>query len=126
VKRVEECLWNFHTPSKTGKKSVGRPKGSKNKNSTSIRLKPTFRVVAWCLHYILKVVKLPNLRYFVYDGAFGNNAGIQATKKANLHLISKLKRNSNLYLKFDGIQKERGRKRIYGDIVDYENIDEMY
>jgi len=111
---------------KTNKKSVGRPLGSKNKNSASIRLKGTFRVVTWCLSHILKVIKLPNIRYFVYDGAFGNNAGIQATRKANLHLISKLKRNSKLYLKFAGVQKKRGRKRVYGDVVDYENIDKKY
>lgn len=114
------------TTKKTSKKSVGRPLGSKNKNSADIRLKGTFRVVQWCLPHILKVVKLPNLRYFVYDGAFGNNVGIQATKRANLHLISKLKRNSKLYLRFDGKQKEKGRKRIYGDVIDYENIDEKY
>jgi len=108
------------------KKSVGRPKGSKNKNSTSLRLKGTFKVVSWYLKIILKVIKLPNLHYFVYDGAFGNNAGIQAVKRANLHLISKLKKNSKLYFKFTGIQKDKGRKRIYGEEVDYNNIDEKY
>jgi len=108
------------------KRTVGRPKGSKNSNRSSIRLKGTFRVVTWFLHRILKVIKLPNLRYFVYDGAFGNNAGIQATRRANLHLISKLKKNSNLYFKFDGVQKKRGRKKVYGDVVEYDNIDEHY
>ena len=70
---------------KKSKGEVGRPKGSKNKNSSKIRLVGLFRVVNWYLRIIRKVVKLPQLRYFVYDGAFGNNAGIQAVKRANLH-----------------------------------------
>ena len=111
---------------KKSKGEVGRPKGSKNKNSSKIRLVGLFRVVNWYLRIIRKVVKLPQLRYFVYDGAFGNNAGIQAVKRANLHLISKLKKNSSLYFKFKGEQKGRGRKRIYGELVDYQNMDERY
>jgi len=111
---------------KTEKKSVGRPKGSKNKNSSTKRLKGLFRVVGWFARVITKTLKLPNLRYFVYDGAFGNNAGIESAKEANLHLISKLKKNSSLYFKFTGEQKGRGRKRIYGDLIEYSNIDKKY
>jgi putative transposase len=111
---------------KNVKKSVGRPKGSKNKNSSSLRLKGLFRIVGWYIRIIKKVIKVPTLRYFVYDGAFGNNVGIQTVKRNGLHLISKLKKNSNLYFKFKGKQKKRGRKRIYGGLIDYENIDEIY
>ena len=108
------------------KKRVGRPKGSKNKNSEKVRLKGLFRIVGWYLRVIQKVIKIPTLRYFVYDGAFGNNAGVQTAKRANLHLISKLKKNSSLYFKFKGKQKNRGRKRIYGELVNYEDIDKKY
>jgi len=111
---------------KKEKRKVGRPKGSKNKNSADIRLIGLFRVVSWYLRVILKAIEAPNIRYFVYDGAFGNNIGIQATKRSNLHLISKLKKNSKLYFKFEGEQKSRGRKRIYGDEIDYDNLDEKY
>jgi len=104
----------------------GRPKGSKNRNNSELRLEGLFRVVNWYLKIIRKVIKLPKLRYFVYDGAFGNNAGIQAVKRANLHLISKLKKNASLYFKFDGEQKVRGRKRIYGELIDYQSIDKKY
>ena len=100
------------------KRKVGRPKGSKNKNNKDKRLTGTFRVVNWFLNIILKVIKLPNLRYFVYDGAFGNNAGVQATRKANLHLISKLKKNSALFYKAIKEHKGRGRPPIYGERID--------
>ncbi len=109
-----------------GHSKVGRPKGSKNKSRSDKRLTGLFRVVSWYLKIIKKVINIPTLRYFVYDGAFGNNAGIQAVKKADLYLISKLKKNSNLYFKFNGEQKKRGRKRIYGALIDYENINDTY
>ncbi len=111
---------------KAVKKSVGRPKGSKNKNASTLRLKGLFRIVGWYIGIIKKVIKIPTLQYFVYDGAFGNNVGIQTVIRNGLHLISKLKRNSNLYFKFEGKQRIRGRKRIYGELIDYENIDEKY
>lgn len=116
-KKVEE---------KQPKGKVGRPKGSKNKNSSSGRLKGLFKVVNWYLKTIKKTLNLPQLRYFVYDGAFGNKGGIQATKRADLHLISKLKKNSSLYFKFIGEQKSRGRKRKYGELIDHQNMDKKY
>lgn len=90
---------------KSEKKSVGRPKGSKNKNSSTLRLKGLFRIVGWYIRIIRKVIKIPILKYFVYDGAFGNNVGIQTVRRNGLHLVSKLKKNSNLYFKFKGKQK---------------------
>jgi putative transposase len=111
---------------KNVKKSVGRPKGSKNKNSSTLRLKGLFRIVGWYIRIIRKVIRVPTLEYFVYDGAFGNNVGIQTVRRNGLDLISKLKKNSNLYFKFKGKQKDRGRKRIYGELIDYKSIDKKY
>jgi len=108
------------------KKKVGRPKGSKNKNSKDKRLKGTFRVVSYFLKIILKVIKLPSLRYFVYDGAFGNNAGVQATRKSGLHLISKLKKNSALYFKCTKKRKGRGRPSLYGEKIDVSTLPKKY
>jgi len=110
----------------TPKRKRGRPKGSKNKNSSELRLEGLYKIVNWYIKVIMKTIKLPQLRYFVYDGAFGNNVGIQSVKRAGLHLISKLKKNSSLYFKFEGEQKGRGRKRVYGELVDYQNMDEKY
>ena len=105
---------------------VGRPKGSKNKNSKDKRLKGVFRVVSYFLKIILKVIKVPNLQYFVYDGAFGNSSGVQATRKAGLHLISKLKKNSALYFKYSEKRKGRGRPTIYGEKIDVSALPEKY
>jgi len=91
------------------KRKRGRPKGRKNKNSkATVELEKLFLLVFTFLQIIKSHLKLPNLRYFVYDGAFGNNVGVHATKNTGFHLISKLKRNSMLYFQFDGEQKEYG------------------
>lgn len=69
---------------KTKKRAVGRPKGSKNKNTSSKRLTGLFRMVNWYARVIVNRLKVPHLRYLVYDGAFGNNAGIQTAKRGSL------------------------------------------
>ena len=60
--------------------------------------------------------------YFVYDGAFGNNAAVQMTRQVGLHLISKLRKNSALYYKWNGVYCGKGRCPVYGARVDYNNL----
>jgi putative transposase len=60
--------------------------------------------------------------YFVYDGAFGNNAAVQMTRQVGLHLISKLRNNSALYFQWDGVYSGKGRRPIYGQRVDYNDL----
>jgi len=124
TKQLEQFKKKIKIETKNSK--AGRPKGSKNKNSADIEFEGLFNIVSLSLKTIIKALSLPKIRYFVYDGAFGNNMGIQVSKRSNLYLISKLKKNSKLYFKFDGEQKGRGRKRIYGDVIDYDNLDEKY
>ncbi|QEP43519.1 hypothetical protein D5085_10515 [Ectothiorhodospiraceae bacterium BW-2] len=51
------------------------------------------------------------IRYFVFDGAFGHNNALQMVQQLKLHLISKLRCNSALYLPYDGPYSGRGRRR---------------
>jgi len=64
--------------------------------------------------------------YFVYDGAFGNNAAAQMTRQVGLHLISKLRNDSALYFEWAGVYSGKGRRPTYGDRVDYRNIPSTY
>jgi putative transposase len=64
--------------------------------------------------------------YFVYDGAFGNNAAVQMTRQVGLHLISKLRNDSALYFEWAGVYSGKGRRPTYGDRVDYKNIPRAY
>ena len=60
--------------------------------------------------------------HFVYDGAFGNNAAVQMSTQVGLHLILKLRYDSSLYFQWNGSYCGRGRRRIYGDKIDYGNL----
>ncbi|MCI5168312.1 MAG: transposase, partial [Candidatus Electrothrix sp. GM3_4] len=44
------------------------------------------------------------------------------TRQVGLHLISKLRCDSALYLKWKGVYSGRGARKIYGDKIDYQNL----
>lgn len=54
------------------------------------------------------------LVYFVFDGAFGNNDALQMVRQCHLHLISKMRHDSALYLPYAGKYSGRGPRRKYG------------
>lgn len=100
----------------TTKKQRGRPKGSKNKNQEEVDFSPFQTQLQGCIRHVLDLTSNTiEFKYFVYDGALGNNAGVQMVKQTGLHVISKLRHDSELYLPFSGEQKRRGKPRKYGD-----------
>lgn len=111
------------TKGKKVKRGRGRPKGSKNKNHREVKLNVEMTQVKAMLEKLLKLIG-DTLKpiYFVYDGAFGNNAAVQMTRQVGLHLISKLRNNSALYFEWDGIYSGKGRRPIYGKRVDYSDL----
>jgi len=118
-------------PVKTKKKKVkrgrGRPKGSKNKNHREVKLNAEMTQVKAMLEQLLKRIGTaltPN--YFVYDGAFGNNAAAQMTRQVGLHLISKLRNNSALHFQWDGVYSGKGRRPLYGQRVDYQPLPDAH
>jgi hypothetical protein len=109
------------------KKKPGRPKGSKNRDKTQVELTPE-------LIRIQKMIKkqrvmLPNqltIRYLALDGHFGNNNALQMVLQCNLHLISKLRHDAALWLRYTGQQAKKGPPQKYGDKIDYRNIPNQY
>jgi len=68
-----------------------------------------------------------SLVYFVFDGAFGNNDALQMVRQCqDLHLISKLRFDSALYLPYAGEYCGRGRRRKYGDKLNYKQLPKQY
>ncbi len=109
------------------KKKRGRPLGAKNKNNKDVVLNTEMTQVKSMLNKVLAIVSLKlKLVYFVYDGAFGNNAAIQMTADVGLSLISKLRNNSALYFKFTGDYSGKGRPTIYGERIDYKKLPSEY
>ena len=108
---------------KKKKQGRGRPKGSKNKNRRDVELNAEMTQVRKMLRQLLNLIgNKIKIAYFVYDGAFGNNAAVQMTRQVGLHLISKLRCDSELYFKWQGVYSGRGRRPIYGDRVDYSEL----
>jgi putative transposase len=62
----------------------------------------------------------------VFDGAFGNNDALQMVRQCDLHLISKLRFDSALYLPYVGEYCGRGRRRKYGEKLNYKQLPEQY
>jgi putative transposase len=98
------------------KRKPGRPKGSTNIAKTAVTLTPELlRIQAQLRALLTRIGSRLSLTYLVLDGHFGNNNALQMARQCGLHLISKLRSDSALYLPYDGPYAGRGPRRIYGD-----------
>lgn len=112
---------------KKKRKKSGRPKGSTNKNRSTVTLSPFQTQLQRCIRAALTLLG-ENLKviYFVYDGALGNNAGLQAVKQTGLHLICKLRHDSPLYFPYTGKYSGRGPRRKYGEELTPETLTDAH
>jgi putative transposase len=111
----------------TTKRKVGRPKGSTTKAKTTPELSPELtRIHSQIAALLERIGGLLPLTYLVLDGHFGNASALQMALKCKLHLISKLRSDSALYLPYDGPYAGRGPKRIYGDKLNPQAIPERF
>lgn len=112
---------------KSSKGKAGRPKGSKNKNRTEVKLSPFLTQLQGCIQQALRLIGCDvQLVYFVYDGALGNNAAVQIVKQTGLHLISKMRHDSVLYFQYAGEYSGRGRPKKYGDRITAEGLTKQH
>jgi hypothetical protein len=111
----------------TAKRKPGRPKGSTSKATTTPELSPELtRLQSLILALLSRIGGVLPLSYLVLDGHFGNAAALRMALACNLHLISKLRSDSALYLPYDGPYAGRGPHRIYGDKLNPSAIPERY
>ena len=105
----------------------GRPKGSRNRNKTQVELSDTLKQIQTLIKALLRRIDaLIPVRYLVLDGYFGHNTALQMSKQCGLHLISKLRSNTALYLPPMPPYAGRGRPRIYGQRFNPQQIDAKY
>ncbi len=101
----------------------GRPKGSQNKATREVVLSPELQRIRVMLEAQLKLmVGLIHLTYLVLDGHFGNHPALHMVRQCGLHLISKLRCDSALYLPYDGPYQGHGPHRKYGDKLNYRHL----
>ena len=108
---------------KPPKGRAGRPKGSKNKHNIKREglLYGSFESLLASIAPLLASIGL-GIKYVVGDGAYGNKTCCLITNQFGLCLISKLNRNTALYLPYQGEYSGRGRPKKYGDKLDYRNL----
>ena len=101
------------------KRQPGRPKGSTTTAKTTVTLTPELtRIQTMILQVMQRIGTLFPLTYLVLDGHFGNNNALQMARHCKLHLISKLRADSAVYLPYAGPYAGHGPRRIYGDKLD--------
>ena len=112
---------------KRHKKTKGRPKGSLNKDKKQLELSPELLRVNGLLAKTLKLLRVfVKLRYLALDGHFGHTQAVLMSLENDLHLISKLRKDSALCEIFEGEYRGFGRKREYGKQLNYENLPQKY
>ena len=105
----------------------GRPKGRKTTDKTAVTLTPELQRIQGMVHGLLQMIGgvVPRT-YLVLDGHFGTNNAVQMVRQCDLHLISKLRADAALYLRYDGPYAGHGPHRTYGDKVDYRALPDRY
>jgi len=105
----------------TGKR--GRPKGSRNKIRTDVTLTPELkRIQAMLKKQMARFKDKLTVVYVALDGHFGNNNALQMVRQCNLHLISKLRYDTVLYLPYLGESK----RKKYGERLDYQALPDEF
>jgi putative transposase len=106
--------------SSQSKGKPGRQKGSKNKNKAEVVLSAELlRIQALVMGLLQRILGSLSLTYLVMDGHFGNNNALVMVRSCGLHLISKLRYDSGLYLPYQGPYRGQGPHRKYGDKLAY-------
>jgi putative transposase len=109
------------------KKKPGRPKGSQNRDKTLVDLTPELKRIQNMVQKQLEMLQgVLTIRHLALDGHFGNHNALQMVLQCGLHLISKLRCDSALYFRYDGLQKKKGPRKKYGQKIDYGNIPHKY
>lgn len=92
-----------------------------------MELSPYLQFVQYHLKHMLEFIGSHiKIEHFVFDGAFGNNDVVQMARQIGLHLVSKLRHDSALYLPYNGSYLGRGPRKKYGDKINYQDISETY
>jgi putative transposase len=116
------------SPGKKGKTGrPGGPKGSRNKQNVkeeSLLYQSFAELLRSVLHLLLGIGL--GVRYVVADGAYGNKTCCIITNELGLCLISKLNRNTTLYLPDQSEYAGKGRRKKYGEKLDYQQLPEEY
>ncbi len=103
IKPHDESNVDSTSPPTVEKRKRGRPKGSKNKDKSQYTLSSELFRIKGMLEALLSMIgnTIP-LKYLLLDGKFGHHNAAQMALHIGLHLVSKLRHDSALYLPYQG------------------------
>ena len=103
----------------------GRPKGTKSKDKAQVALNPELlRILGQSQRLLAHIGQKVKLSYMVLDGHFGNHCAAAMVGQLGLHLITKMRSDSALYLQMTPAQKRAHPRQRYGDKLDYDHLPE--
>lgn len=109
------------------KKLSGRPKGVKNKAKEKLELSSELLRINSLLKRLLKLMRLfVSVKYVVLDGHFGHAQAVLMGQENGLELVSKLRCDAALYEKYEGEYSGRGRRKKYGQKLNYDELPTKY
>jgi putative transposase len=111
----------------TTKRPRGRPLGSRNKPHQDQQRSPeSARIDTQITQFLHENNGKIPLRYIAFDGHFGNIPTLEIVQRHGLHIITKLRADSVLYLPLNTPYSGRGRPKVFGEKVDIYNIPVQY
>ena len=114
-------------PKKTKSKPKGRPEGSLKKDKNELNLSPELLRINELLSGLMKLLRgFLSIKYVALDGHFGHHQAVLMSRKHDLHLISKLRKDTALYEKYEGEYGGRGARRKYGKRLKYDLLPVKY
>lgn len=126
-KRKERRQKSKKAKKKKPPKLSGRPLGVLNKDRTKLDLSDELIRINELLKLTLKLVRVfVTVKYLALDGHFGHNQAVLMAQENGLELVSKLRKDAGLYEKYEGEYDGKGRKKKYGERLDYEKLPAKY
>jgi len=105
---------------KTKSKPKGRPEGSLNKDKNELSLSAELLRINELLSGLMTLLRVfLSIKYVALDGHYGHHQAVLMSRKHDLHLISKLRKDTALFEKYEGEYGGRGAKKKYGNRLKY-------
>lgn len=83
--------------------------------------------VDWYLQYVISMIPMFPLgvKYLLVDAYFFKEKFVSGIREAGLHVVSKMRKDARLVSLYTGPQKARGRRKIYGDTINFDDLNDI-
>jgi putative transposase len=105
----------------------GRPAGVLNKDKMKLELSSELLKIHELLQAVLNLLRVfVSVKYLAMDGHYGHNQAVLMARENCLELISKLRKDTVLYSKYEGEQKPKGARKKKGERLKLDEIPREY